>query len=118
VIRIAVLTPPLRMESVQRQFGAIRFENLKKEQNYESFRRWAGPNIVGNISNMTDFWDVLAKAHNEVEARFSHDMQVREYNGDMPVYLWLVDDKVRCFRFLIWRPKILRKHPSLPAMHD
>ena len=94
MIRIAVLTPPLRMESVQRQFGAIRFENLKKEQNYESFRRWAGPNIVGNISNMTDFWDVLAKAHNEVEARFSHDMQVREYNGDMPVYLWLVDDKV------------------------
>src|ERR1700751_240475 len=40
------------------------------------------------------FLGCACKSTYEVEARFSHDMQVREYNGDMPVYLWLVDDKV------------------------
>jgi len=54
---------------------------------------------------------VLADVHDKIAAEFVQSMQVRQYDGDMPVYLWLVDDKVAVLSI----PNLAREHPEETA---
>jgi hypothetical protein len=109
-IRIAVLTPLRRRQMLQLQFGSQNFDILRQTDEYKAFRRWGGQD-VDKIKNMSDFIDVLADAHGKKAAEFLPDMQVRQYDGEMPVYLWLVDDKVAVLSI----PNLAPEHPKETA---
>ncbi|HKV79034.1 MAG TPA: hypothetical protein VJP02_12870, partial [Candidatus Sulfotelmatobacter sp.] len=109
-IRIAVLPPKLQRQMLEMQFGARSWGNLSNEENYKIFIKSEGLD-ASRIPDLAGFVDVLAHEHSQKETAFSRDMQVREYNGDMPVYLWLIDDKIAVLSI----PNLARNNPEETA---
>jgi hypothetical protein len=52
-------TKTRRRRMLQMQFGARGLERLRREDDYESFRQWTGPN-TGRIRNITDLYSLTA----------------------------------------------------------
>jgi len=105
-IKIAVLGSTRRKQILNLQFGSQNLDILRKTDKYEAFRKWGGPD-VDKIKTISDFVNVMAGAHDRIVAEFLQTMKVRQYNGDIPVYLWLIDDKVAVLSI----PNLERKNP-------
>ncbi|MFY9561114.1 MAG: hypothetical protein WAQ52_12845 [Terriglobales bacterium] len=96
-IEMVVLGPKERKEGIERQFGKQHFEDLNKTASYDRFLKWDRAH-AGSVNTMEAFEEELARVHtDQIVSQFSPSMDVHEYNSNLPVYLWVIDDRVGFF---------------------
>ena len=95
-IRMVVLDEERRDSILQIQFGGRDFAELKASDSFQQFLRWSGRDSR-KIRDRRDF--ILAMEEEERLALKEHfrSLDRREHHSNMPVYVWIVGDKVAVF---------------------
>lgn len=99
-LRMIVLGTAARRKMLETQFKNRRFDDLTKETNFTFFLKWDEPNAA-KVKSLDDFIAEISRIQDVEERDFRAITQVHHYQRDLPVFLWLVDDKIGGFRFLI-----------------
>lgn len=90
-IKMVVLADNRRLEMHDLQFKGVTIDQLKKSDYFQNFVRWSGQNPE-DIRNMEDFKSALAEEQRRACREDFRNIYTKEFDGHMPVYLWIVDD--------------------------